>query len=150
MAEKRGERVQDRSVRARVPVDVPRMHLEIPVPEGYFGYWFNDVPGRIQSAQKAGYTFVDEADATPTDDMTETGPGGAHVSRVVGTNADGSARVAYFMKIPREWYDEDQEKLLAHPKEVMEQIKTGKVAGDEKEDTSHRYGSLTAKTVLAR
>ena len=148
----RDDRAQDRQ--ARIPVDSPQLHLDTPVREGFRRYWFNDVPGRIQSALKGGYDFVTEDTLlgdNPNSNITETDPGGTRVSRVVGTNTDNSARVAYLMEIPEEWYNEDQEKLLSHQKEVMEQIKTGKVTGDEKEDTSNRYGSgITANTVLAR
>ena len=144
--EPREEKRSERKRRGGHPVGMPSMRMHVEPREGYFRYWFNDTPGNIQSALDGDYEFVKEGTVAGTlsqqEDLAASDAGGQRVSKVVGTQADGSPMVAYLMEIPQEWYDEDQAKILASAREVEHQIKTGKVPGDEAEDTEHRYGEV--------
>src|SRR4051812_47316603 len=78
----------------RKPFGGVELKMAYPQREGFHRHWFNDVPGRVQRAQEAGYTNV-------------TGNDGKPVSMVVGTAEGGGALVAFLMEIPEEWYKED-------------------------------------------
>ena len=94
----------------RVPFGDPVKRFNIPDDEKYHYRVFNDnwkkEPGRVKRAQNAGYEVVD-------DKITGTS---------VGTNEDGSEIKAVLMRIPKEWYDEDQAKKAAKLDEVDKQI----------------------------
>jgi hypothetical protein len=82
----------------RVPFGVPRQRIIRPTGCENDGFqyrvfndnWAND-PGRIQRAKQAGYEVVDNFEPLP-----------------VGSNDDGSPIKGVLMRIPQEWYDEDQ------------------------------------------
>lgn len=75
--------------------------LSAPQRKGYVRRWVNDDPGRLEGFQAAAYDFVpDQAKA----DEEGRAP---HMSKRVGTNADGSPKNAYLMEKREDWYDED-------------------------------------------
>ena len=66
--------------------------------------WMNDVDDRLHRAMGAGYSFVDSSGKTVGDATPESARGtGSVMSKRVG-----SGHTAFLMKIPKEWYDEDQ------------------------------------------
>ena len=67
--------------------------------------WMNDVQDRLPRALEAGYTFVDRDGKIVGDTTAEVARGGegSILCKLVGPNM-----MAYAMKIPREWYNEDQ------------------------------------------
>ena len=69
--------------------------------------WAHD-PNRIQRARDAGYEVVE---------------GAKRIS--VGTNSDSSSITGILMRIPQEFYDEDQDKKLQPVREIQEMIKSG-------------------------
>jgi hypothetical protein len=91
--------------------------------DGYVYRWFNNTPGRLEQAGKAGYEFVDDATAGDAGESnTDLGSRtSAVVDRVEGTRA-------YLMRIRQDWYDEDQaQKQLANDA-IDDAIRGGKVA----------------------
>ena len=79
---------------ARKPFGALEQKLAYPDRENSHRHWFNDVPGRIQRAQEAGYEHVKNDE-------------GKNVSRVVGVAEGGGALTSFLMEIPEEWYKED-------------------------------------------
>jgi hypothetical protein len=71
-------------------------HARLPNPPipGFQCYWFNDIPGRIGRAREAGYEHV-------LDDK------GAPVKEIVGVSPMGGPLLAYRMKLPIEFANED-------------------------------------------
>lgn len=69
--------------------------LAVPPRPGYRRYWFNDEPGRVDTAKAAGYTHVIDA-------VTQKPK-----SRVVDKT---TGMLGYLMETPQEWYDHDQAK----------------------------------------
>ncbi len=114
---------------SRVPFGVARTKLEVPMTmEGYHLHWVNDSAGRIQEAQRGGYTFVEPKEVQAADTGTQ-------VKRLVGRNEDGSAMYAYLMKIEREFYDEDQQTIQSEVDQFDRAIKRGtleEVSGDKR------------------
>jgi len=76
--------------------------------------WSKD-PDRVKRAMQGGYEKVEGYD-----------------QMVVGTNEDGSAIKGTLMRIPQEWYDEDQKVKQREVDMVDEEIGRGKL--DEKPD----------------
>jgi len=108
----------------RVPFGSPVKRMNCPDDDEKFHYRvFNDnwrkEPGRIQRAKNAGYEEVDH-------EIT---------GMAVGTNDDGSEIKAVLMRIPKEWYDEDQAKKAEKLDEIDKQI-----YGETKK--KNRYGSV--------
>jgi hypothetical protein len=118
---------------ARVPFGVARTKLDIPMQlEGYHLHWVNDEPGRIAEAQRGGYMFVDPKEVGATDT-------GSQVTRLVGKKEDGSALMAYLMKIEQEFYDEDQELIQREVAKFDSAIKRGTL---EQQAGEPRYSNI--------
>ena len=97
----------------RVPFGVPAQRLPHGSDPNFVYRVFNDQwarePGRIQRAQAAGYEVVEGQEAI-----------------TVGTNEDGSAIKGVLMRIPKEWYQEDQKVKQKEIDKATEQIYRGK------------------------
>lgn len=79
----------------RKPFGSHQQKLAYAAREGYHRHWFNEIPGRLDRALEAGYTFVLDKESQK-------------VCRPVGVGESGGALMAYLMEIPEEWYKEDQ------------------------------------------
>jgi hypothetical protein len=101
----------------RKPFGSQDQKLAYPAREGFHRHWFNEIPGRIDSALEAGYTHVLDKDAKK-------------VSRVVGVSTSGGPLTAWLLEIPEDWYLDD----MKRQQDVV----------DEKE-TAIRQGALDAK-----
>lgn len=96
----------------RRPFGERRLRLEnTPIP-GFQCYWFNDLPGRIDQAKEAGYTHVTDSNGAP-------------VVKVAGVMEGGGGLKAYRMKIPIEFYLEDQAAKEAPRAEIDAQMRQG-------------------------
>lgn len=120
---------------ARAPVERKRQPLngrslklqvfgEIP---GYHLYVAKDDGARIQMMQQAGYEFVKrgevEVGTTVSSNNTDVGDS---IRFIMGSN--GSDPIyGYLMKIPEEFWQEDQRALEARNQEIDDQIKFGQV-----------------------
>lgn len=108
-------RKMDKSTRK--PFGSQDQKLAYPERPGFHRHWFNEVPGRIDSALEAGYTHVLNKE-------------GIKVNQVVGVANSGQPLVAWLMELPQDWYEED----MKRQQQVV----------DEK-DSAIRQGALDAK-----
>ena len=140
--------------RKRVPMSVPVQKLEAPDIPGYHLHWFRSDSDRIARAQAAGYTFVDEQETVVNsvgigNNSTRSGNTdmGSLVSVVAGgVGKDGQATRLILMKIPLEYYEEDQKLVAQRNDQVADSILGGLVGAeqDKRGDTQMRYlGSKT-------
>lgn len=89
----------------RTPVSGPRDILTVTFKDpNYFYRWVKDFPGRIQRFENAGYEIVVDQNARVGQRTVDSGSRlGSAVTRLDGAN------VLVLMRIPLEWYNEDQE-----------------------------------------
>lgn len=93
----------------RKPFGSMSLKLAYPVRPGFHRHLFNDIPGRVQRAQEAGYEHVKGGDGKP-------------VCRIVGTAEGGGPLTAFLMEIPEEWYNADmklEQEQIDAKEEVM-------------------------------
>jgi hypothetical protein len=137
-----------KSDRTRVPMSTAQLKLEVPEIPGFHLHWMMGNPSRIAQAMKAGYTFVDhdEVDVVNTglaDDASKNGNTdmGSRVSVVAGndTGEDGKEQRLYLMKIPLEFWNEDQGALEAKNEQIAATIRGGGDAGGNPNGTEGRY-----------
>jgi hypothetical protein len=116
----------------RIPFGSPEQKLGVKQEPGFHYRWFNDnwrkEPGRIQRAKAAGYEVVDEPKS----------------GRNVGTNEDGSEIKGVLMRIPNEFYEEDQARKARELDKIDEQIHGGKFD----KNLTNTYGGVTVETKL--
>jgi hypothetical protein len=79
----------------RKPFGMRRQRLQNPPIPGFQCRWINDRPGRIDYAKECGWEHVLDSEGRP-------------VKSVVGVAEGGGGLIAYRMKVPLEWYEEDQ------------------------------------------
>jgi hypothetical protein len=84
----------------------------------------NDQDERLQQAQEAGYEFVTGDEPLGDKRAAEGGKIDSRVSKPVGNNTRG-----YLMRIPKEFYDEDQNAKMGKVDEVEKALKPDKKAG---------------------
>jgi hypothetical protein len=123
--------------RKRIPMSVPRTKLAVQEIPGYHLHWMLGTPDRLAQAQQAGYTFVEKDEVAlnnhslgsklTTDGNTDMG---SRVSHVAGSevSSDGQAVRLYLMKIPEEWWQEDQ-KALEGPDSRLENVRKSLLGG---------------------
>jgi hypothetical protein len=108
----RGRPAGKAGTRAKRPTRIPmsgqrmRMHIEEEDKDPAFHYaWINDSRGLIQRAIKAGYEHVSVAEIPSwgTPDVDSASGTSTHISMPVGDKV-----IAYLMKQPMEFHDEDQ------------------------------------------
>lgn len=80
--------------------------LAYPPIEGYKQHWFNDKPGRIEAAMRAGWAYVN-------------GPDGKPKAMVV----DGGGLKAFLLKIPEQFWAEDQARQQAKAQAALDAVK---------------------------
>jgi hypothetical protein len=88
----------------RIPVG-SRNRLDVIGKDPNFVYRIvNDVDDRVERFKQAGYELVDVSESRLSSQRVGTGtPEGTMASMPVGMGTTG-----YLMKIPKEWYEEDQ------------------------------------------
>jgi hypothetical protein len=105
----------------RVPFGDAELSMAWPEIPGFRLYWFNDVPGRLLRAKRAGYEHVEDGHGKP-------------VSLVVGKGEKSGGLIAYLMKLPIEWYEDDLRRKNNLEAEKIEQIKAGKLVSAQVEN----------------
>jgi len=105
----------------RVPLGQQQSKLARTPRPGMVGRWFNDEPGRIAAAQRAGYEQV----------MISTGVDGAEKpdTEIVGVSESGQPLIACYMEIPQKFYREDQEAKQKAVDVVDDAIRHGNIEG---------------------
>lgn len=95
----------------RRPMAALRQKLALPEIPGYWIHWFNDTAGRVAQAEAAGFTHIlNEQTKQP-------------ISLVVGVGRDGKPLLAYAMKIPMVFHEEDMAARHAEAKAKVDAIK---------------------------
>jgi hypothetical protein len=84
----------------------------------------NDQDERLQQAQEAGYEFVVSDQPLGDKRAAEGGKIDSRVSKPVGNNTRG-----YLMRIPKEYYHEDQNAKMGEIDEMEKALKPDKKAG---------------------
>lgn len=116
----------------RVPMGSARNILPVhDTPEGYVDRWIKASPGRIEKALASGREFV--RDASVGDKTVDRG---SSVGAVVHNEADGTP--LYLMRIPKEYFDEDQkakQEKSDRMEEGLRRPKTKQWGGFESEST---------------
>ena len=88
----------------RVPVGGPRNILTVAQKDPNFVYrWVNDVPGRIAAFKEGGYEVVTSDNEVGDKTVDRGSKLGSAITKSVGGQI-----TAVLMRIPKEWYDEDQ------------------------------------------
>ena len=93
----------------RIPVSGPRDYLAVRDQDPNYSYrWVNDVDNRIERFKAGGYEVV----AAPTKVGQPTVDAGSQIGSAV-TKSVGGKIMAVLMRIPKEWFDEDQQAKMA-------------------------------------
>lgn len=131
----RSESRETEGRRKRVPLGVTRSKLAVSGRDPNYQYrWVNEQthndPDRLNSALQGGYEYVQRAGVTVGEEAADgNSDTGSQVSRIVGTKPDGSPLRAYLMRIPKEFYAEDQQAKQAEIDQTETAIKRGKQTG---------------------
>lgn len=103
----------------RIPVSGYRDILSVDGKEDGFVYrWVNDIDNRIQRFQQGGYELVDHDVEVGQRTVDNPGKYGSVVSKDVG-----KGRTAYLMRIPEEFYKEDQQAKQREVKRTEDDMK---------------------------
>lgn len=141
---------QQRRVTAatRIPMSAPTQQLAVPEIEGYHLHWH--LGANVPRAKQAGYTHVTDEDgidvvgrgvANSGSDIGSTDLGSI-ISILSGTsNNNEEPDRLYLMKIPQEWWEEDQKNLQSRNDQIAASIRGGTLGADKEDgaDRSRRY-----------
>lgn len=103
--------------------------------DNYVYRWVNDTDNRIQTFLEAGYDFEQSDVAVGTKDVNQEVGKGSTVTKAVGKNT-----TAYLMKIPKEWYEEDQ---AAKQRDRVDRAE--EMIHEHANKVSGRYGEIKVK-----
>ena len=143
-----GNKPERVTARTRVPMSIPAPKLAVPDIPGYHLHWILNDPARINQAMRAGYEFVseDEVDVANTNlagDMSTSGNTdmGSRVSVLASGSVgdDGKEQRLYLMKLPQEWWEEDQAKLEAQNENIAASLRGGGDASSNPHGQENRY-----------
>jgi len=121
--------------------------LEAEIPDQMTGHWFNDEPGRINQALKAGWVFIDAEAAVLNSEVKEDLA--KRRGYRVGSNEDGSPLMAYLMAIETEIYEHDQRAKQTVNDRIMEDIERNVPkadSGESNENTHLKQSDFTVST----
>ena len=119
-----------RTRKERQPLGVQRQKLDFEQKPGKVRRiintnWHKD-PNRFQNALDGGYTVVMKEDVGDTSHLADLPEElGSAVTRIVGTNKDGSKIIGVLMEIDEELYNEDQAMKDEPLQEIDNQIQRG-------------------------
>ncbi len=142
------------------PLNGVQFHLGVPphIKEGensedyYAYYWANDDKGRLQYlTEQDDWDFVEDRNA---DKDSRNKGGGTRLERTVGRGRDGNPIRAVLLRKKRQYYDEDQARLLskldARRKRLRETQDDGSGAGIMSGDPQHGYIPREIDTSMPR
>lgn len=110
--------------KAREPFGGAEYKMNAPKRPGYHLHWFNDRPGRVDRAKRAGYEHVLDERGSPVSMVVDTQPG------------IGGGMLAYAMEIPEELWREDMKAAQKKIDVTEDAIRRG-VYNQKPQD--HRY-----------
>ena len=138
----------------RVPFGVPRKKLSLSpelearlTADDKWWYWFNDVDHgeELRQALAGGYEYVTADGYDKTGDDQEKA--GKRISKLVGTNKDGSPMHAFLMAIKNKWREEDKAKKEEQNIMVDEAILGGNTPGVQGHGVDAKYGGTYKKNI---
>jgi hypothetical protein len=141
-AEPANNTVKDVTSRTRIPMSIPIRKLECGEIPGYHLFWFLDM--NVPRARQGGYELV-ELEELPinqrglANDSTLTGSSGlgGNIEVINGIGAQGQLTKLVLMKIPLQWYLEDQKLLENRNQQIVDAIfKQQAVLGAEKQSAT--------------
>lgn len=87
----------------RIPAGTPRLKLTVNgIPQDQQGYWAK--PEQFEELKDAGYSFVYKDNVEIGSEKTE----GVSLGSIVSQSAGSDGSRLYLMKIPKQWYKENQ------------------------------------------
>jgi hypothetical protein len=114
----------------RKPLGVRRSKLAVPHEiSGYHLRYINDEPGRIMQAMDGDYAFVEPQEVGLPENKDN------RVRVLVGSQENGEPLYAFLMKIPMEYYLEDQREKTKVLDQIDSAIRRGEIdrtAGDNR------------------
>lgn len=110
------------------------LKLSAPSREGQNRRWVNDDGNRIAQMRELGYEFVSETGIKTADP-------GSHVTRLVGTKANGEPLHAHLMETPIELYAEGVDEKEAANRKIDEAIASGRDSTGRLEN-QYGHGSI--------
>jgi hypothetical protein len=129
-----GEQSPPAKRRRRANVGGFAMKLSAPPKEGQKRRWVNDDGNRIAQMRELGYEFVSETGI-------QTADPGSHVTRLVGTKANGEPLHAHLMETPDELYAEGVAEKEAANRQIDEAIAAGRDSTGRLEN-QYGHGSI--------
>lgn len=144
--------------RTRIPMSLPIQKLAAPDIPGYHCHWMRDEPQRIAQALRAGYEWVTPDEVELNDFGIANGPDdsgnqdlGSRVSYVSGRNESGGAQRLYLMKLPLEFWEQDQKALGQRQEDIAAQLRGDKgfyERGQEGSEANSRYSRGEQKRTM--
>jgi hypothetical protein len=123
---------REKKLQGRVPLsNIGVKRLELPnedLDNGRVYRWINDNQNsgiRLSNARRGGWRFEEDQIKVGTEGEDGNTDMGNRVSKVVGTNPDGSPMRAYLMSIDKESYEEDQKAKQSQVDKIDKSIKAG-------------------------
>lgn len=126
------------SRRRRLSVGGHALRLLAPVKEGFMRRWVNDVRDNVANRQELAYDIVSDPSIKTTD-------AGSHVSRIVGTHANGEPLRAYLMETPEEEYRAGEIEKEAFSAHIDDAINRGADSTGQLGSSSETYGHGSIK-----
>lgn len=126
--------------RQRQPLNGRALKLEVfgTIP-GYHLYIAKDEGARLMLMENAGYSFVEANELQGFGAQAHNTDPGSRVRFVLGVKGSGEPLYGYLMKIPEEFWQEDQTAIERANREIDAQIAGGKVGETQGADDERRY-----------
>lgn len=122
--------------RRRSSVGGHALKLSAPSKEGQKRRWVNDDGNRIAEMRELGYEFVSETGI-------QTADPGSHITRLVGTKANGEPLHAHLMETPDELYAQGETEKEAANRLIDEAITAGRDSTGRLGESQYGHGSIT-------
>lgn len=116
--------------RKRIPMSTPNRKLEVPPIDGFYLYWFRD--DEVMRAIAAGYEHVKDSeveliqmDVAGAEGVSGNTDLGSNVTFVGGKDDNGHPQRAVLMKLPMEFFLEDQREMAIKNTNLLQSIFQG-------------------------
>lgn len=127
--QRRRQPLNGRALKLEVFGEIPGHHLYIAKDEG----------ARLMLMENAGYSFVEEGELQGFGAQAHNTDPGTRVRFVLGVKGSGEPLYGYLMKIPEEFWQEDQAAIEKANREIDAQIRGGMVGSTQGADDERRY-----------
>lgn len=127
----------------RISLGVARPNFEVfgEIP-GYHLHGFNDIDGRLEVAQLAGYQFVRPGEVDVGARVVADKDADGRISWHSGTREDGSSYRTYLMKIELEYWEENQQDVQDQNDQIEAEIRAGNISNVESRYVPSKTGGI--------